>query len=116
VPLVQGQIVTVETLDPQGRNAKERPVLIITPTACIQGEAEIVAVAVTSTFTKPLDPTEIPLPWHRQGHPRTRLNRECVAKCHWLVRFRPSDVRHQAGVVPQVVLQRILDVVLDSKL
>jgi hypothetical protein len=48
------------------------------------------------------------LPWHRQGHPRTGLNRRCAAVCGWIAQIRPTDVREVGGVVPGAFMVEIL--------
>lgn len=69
-PLAQGRIVWVELLDPQGRNPKARPAVILTPTAEIQPEGTVVAAAVTSNLDASPAELCVELPWHRDGRER----------------------------------------------
>jgi len=106
--LCQGRIVWVAIEDQSGRNPKCRPAVIITPTAQIDHAGEVVVVAATSTFTKPLPETQIPLPWMNGGHPKTRLYKACVAVCTWVATVTVTDIQEFGGIVPKPVLDRIL--------
>jgi mRNA-degrading endonuclease toxin of MazEF toxin-antitoxin module len=97
--------------DPQGRNPKNRPVVIITPTEEISVDDVIVAVAITGRIEKPLPKICVRLPWHRGGHPRTGLSKPSVARCDWLVAIRAENVIEKLGVVPPKQLQQIIDTV-----
>ena len=59
----QGAIVWAHVRDSAGANSKCRPVVIVTPTADISHDSTVIGVAVTSTFTKPLRPREVAIPW-----------------------------------------------------
>lgn len=78
--LQQGRIVWVELFDPQGRNPKRRPAVILTPTAEIRPEGEVVVAALSSQTDQSPPDVSVEVPWHRDGHPRTKLNRtsSCV--------------------------------------
>ena len=52
--LQRGQIIQAEVVDPQGRNRKVRPLIILTPTEEIREGERFVAVAVSSTFPHPV--------------------------------------------------------------
>lgn len=110
-PLQQGRIVWVEVLDPQGRNPKVRPAVVLTPTAEIAADGEIVVAAITSQIDQSPPEVTVELPWHRDGHPRTRLNRRAAAVCTWLVAVPASAVESVGGVVPFKPMARILEIV-----
>ena len=102
-----------ELLDPQGRNPKRRPAVVLTPMAEIKPDGEIVAAALSSQIDQ--SPADVPveLPWHRDGHPRTKLNRRNVVVCNWLVTLPvaaigPDDI---GGSVPFAQMARILEIV-----
>ncbi|MDY3552718.1 type II toxin-antitoxin system PemK/MazF family toxin [Gemmata sp. JC717] len=80
-PLQQGRIVWVELLDPQGRNPKRRPAVVLTPTAEIEPGGEIVVAALSTQLDQSPADVSVELPWHRDGHPRTKLNRRAVVVC-----------------------------------
>jgi hypothetical protein len=98
--LVQGRIVVAEVLDPGGANLKRRPLIVISRTADIQPGEQFVAVAVTTSFSEPLNEHQVRLPWSKQGVGGTRLTEQCVAACNWLCRLRESDVCAYKGIVP----------------
>lgn len=104
----QGSIVWARFDDPQGRNPKCRPAVIVTPTNEIVEGGTLVAVAATSTLTDPLPAHHIALPWHPSRHPKTLLRKRCVAICDWLVTIQPSQIENVGGTVPQGVLMAIL--------
>ena len=112
-PLSQGRIVWVELLDPQGRNPKRRPAVVLTPTAEIRPDGDVVVAALSSQTDQSSPAVSVEVPWHRDGHPRTKLNRQNVVVCTWLVALpvaviRPADV---GGTVPFAQMARILEIV-----
>lgn len=99
--LKRGQIVLVEVLDPQGRNPKIRPALIVTATEAIKPGEPFQVVAITGQVPRPLPEDCVALPYVNdvRGHPRTLLKKPSVAKCSWLEEVREEDVRECKGVV-----------------
>ena len=106
-PLQLGRIVWAEVLDANGV-PKLRPAVIVTPSDRITPTALLDVIAVTSRVPEPLPNDYVLLPWHAQGHPRTRLNRKCAAVCTWVAHIRHADIRDLAGVVPGAVMLEIL--------
>ncbi len=82
--LRRGRIVRVEVLDPQNRNPKIRPAIILTPTEEIRPDGDLVLVAITGSVNAAPADVEVTLPWHRQGRTTTRLNKPSVAVCTWV--------------------------------
>jgi len=112
-PFQQGRIVWVELLDPQGRNPKRRPAVVLTPSAEIRSDGEVVVAALSSQTDQSPSDVSVPVPWQPNGHPRTKLNRRNVVVCTWLVTvsvslIRPDDL---GGVVPFAELARVLGIV-----
>ena len=71
MPTIQhGTVAWVIVSDKSG-HAKERPVVILTPTADIIPGAIIVGAAVTTRDDVPKPPGHVELPWSRGGHPKT---------------------------------------------
>lgn len=96
-----GEIVLVSALlDPQGRNPKDRPAVIVTPTGEIDPALAFQVVAVTTLLPDPLPDDHVLLPWQRPRHPRTGLNRRCAAVASWLARVDEARVIRSVGVVP----------------
>jgi len=89
-PLQLGRIVWAETADTNGVR-KLRPAIVVTSSDRITPAAPLDVVAVTSRLPEPLPNDHVLLPWHAQGHPRTRLNRKCAAVCTWMARISPDD-------------------------
>lgn len=94
--------------DPRGGNTKLRPIVIVTDTSEIVLDAEIVGVAITTTYPQPPDRRHVELPWARHRHPATGLARRSAAVCDWLVKLRPSQVLEIKGYVPQLALLEVL--------
>ena len=94
--------------DPQGANAKVRPLVVISPTHEISDTQPMAVVAITSAFSDPLNDDEIPLPHHPAGRAATGLRKPSVAKCTWQEAIRGGDVIEIKGFVSSKVLTRIL--------
>jgi mRNA-degrading endonuclease toxin of MazEF toxin-antitoxin module len=110
-PLQLGRIVWAEIADANGF-PKLRPVVIVTPSDRITPAAPLDVIAVTSRVPDPLPHDHVLLPWHAQGHPRTRLNRKCAAVCTWVARIHHANIREVAGVVPGAVMLEVLSKVI----
>lgn len=112
-PLQQGRIVWVEVIDPQGRNPKRRPAVVLTATEEIVAGGAVVVAALSSQIDQSPPEVSVELPWHRDGHPRTKLNRRNVVVCSWLVTvpvasILPADL---GGTVPFAQMARVLEIV-----
>jgi mRNA-degrading endonuclease toxin of MazEF toxin-antitoxin module len=106
--LCRGRIVWVEMLDPQGRNPKCRPAVIVTPDADIRAHGEVWVVAISAQLAEAPAEAQVPLPWDRRGHPRTGLKERCAAVCTWMVKVSVTAIQECAGVVPGRQLLDIL--------
>jgi mRNA-degrading endonuclease toxin of MazEF toxin-antitoxin module len=104
----RGQIVWTVLPDPQGRNPKCRPTVVVTPTAEISSDGDMVVVANTSRLDMAAPGDQVELPWHRDGHPRTGLREPSAAVCTWLVRIPSSAIDRYGGQVPTPQMLRIL--------
>lgn len=112
-PLSQGRIVWAELLDPQGHNPKRRPAVILTPTAEIRADGEVVVAALSSQIDQSPPDVSVPVPWQPGGHPRTKLNRRNVIVCTWLVALPVASIRNNdvGGAVPFAEMARVLEIV-----
>ena len=112
-PLQQGRIIWVELLDPQGRNPKRRPAVILTPTGEIRPDGEVVVAALSSQVDQSPPEVSVEVPWHRDGHPRTKLNRRNVVVCTWLSTLPVAAIREDdlGGVMPFAQMARVLEIV-----
>ena len=112
-PLHQGRIVWVELLDPQGRNPKRRPAVVLTPTAEIRNDGEVVVAALSSQIDQSPPDVSVPVPWQPNGHPKTKLNRQNVVVCTWLVTLPVASIQltDVGGVVPFAQMARVLEIV-----
>ncbi|HYV38787.1 MAG TPA: type II toxin-antitoxin system PemK/MazF family toxin [Gemmataceae bacterium] len=107
--LRRGDIVKVEVVDPQHRNPKVRPVIILNPSEDIDAEMELAAVAITGTVPDPLPDSFVLLPYHPRGHPRTGLQKRSAAVCDWFLGFAKDDIVRRVGRVPDKQLRLILE-------
>jgi mRNA-degrading endonuclease toxin of MazEF toxin-antitoxin module len=114
--LRQGGIIQATVSDPQGGNAKLRPLVIVSPTSDVASAAELVAVAITGRFSEPLATDEVLLPFHPNGQAKSGLRKACVAKCSWLIKIQPADVVKQSGFLGAETLTAILRKVGELKL
>ncbi len=102
--LQAGSIVWASVPDPRGKNPKVRPLVVL-----VSPEADcFIAVAVTTSVESFDDQSCVRLPWHRDGHPRTKLRSECIARCDWLVSLAAHQIARVGGMVPRHVLNAIL--------
>jgi mRNA-degrading endonuclease toxin of MazEF toxin-antitoxin module len=106
--LKQGSIVRARVVDPQGGNAKIRPLVIVSPTTEINSKQTLVAVAITGRFADPLAADEVALPYHPSGIATSGLRKPCVAKCAWLVELESEDVVERKGFLSNERLSAIL--------
>jgi mRNA-degrading endonuclease toxin of MazEF toxin-antitoxin module len=111
--LCRGRIVWVELTDPQGRNRKRRPAVIVTPDSDIRADGEVWVVSVSTQLTEAPAEVQVELPWDRRGHPRTGLKERCAAVCTWMVKVSVADIQGFAGTVPG---RQLLDVLTRIKL
>ncbi len=105
----QGSIVWAWVEPPRGKR-KKRPNVILTATGEIILDQPIVAAPITHTFTDPPPRECVPIPWHRRGHPSTRLHVRSAAVCGgWgPTELRPSDVVSVEGFLPTKYLIQVL--------
>lgn len=105
--LATGRIVWAQIADANGIR-KLRPAVIVTRADRLLSDQPISVVAVTSRLVNPLPADHVLLPWHRDGHPRTGLNRRCAAVCTWMAQILESDIEDAAGIVPSSQMAEIL--------
>jgi mRNA-degrading endonuclease toxin of MazEF toxin-antitoxin module len=98
--LEPGLIVWAEIVDPQGRNPKARPVVLLTGKEDTRADDPLTAVAITATLPKPLPDFYVLLPWHRSGHPMTGLKKRCAAACNWIAEVQQSVDLEVIGRLP----------------
>jgi mRNA-degrading endonuclease toxin of MazEF toxin-antitoxin module len=104
----RGRIIRATVLDPQGRNPKVRPLVIVSRTEDIKSGETFLAVAISGELPKPLPDSYVRLPWHPQRHPRTGLKKDCAAICTWYVTLTEADITEYGGIVPSAQMQAIL--------
>ena len=111
----QGRIILVETRDPQNRNAKTRPALIVSRTDEIESEGRIACVAITSAV--PDDPPDdcFLLPFSPAGNSRTGLKMRSAAMCSWLFEITEDKIERYLGILSPAKLQEILAYIENRK-
>jgi hypothetical protein len=107
--LQQGSIIWAWMVDRHGRNPKCRAGIIITVSEDIRSGTDLVVVAIASEPDKESLGPSVKLPWHRSGHPRTRLKQPCYAICHWLAPVAVEDIVDVGGYVSGPLLRDILE-------
>ena len=96
-----GDIVLVtDVLDPQGRNAKDRPAVFMGSRMVDEVVVAVRVMAITTAVPDPAPSGFILLPWSRPRHPRTGLNKRAAAITFWTPVVAPEQVQHFIGCVP----------------
>ncbi len=107
--IVLQAVIEVSIPDPQGKNVKPRPVVVIG----FDDEDDTVFqfCAISSTFPKPVPRECVPLPYSHQhgGHPSTGLYLESVAVCNWLDEAPKTDVVKKWGYLPIKTFNRVIE-------
>jgi mRNA-degrading endonuclease toxin of MazEF toxin-antitoxin module len=111
----RGRIIWAEVPDPQGRNPKKRPLIILTPTEEILPDGPVQCVVISSQFNQAPAEVQVSLPWQAQGHPRTGLRKRCAAVCTWLVSISQSGIESYGGLVPAKQLLQIEQIIDELK-
>lgn len=106
-PLQQGRVVWFTSLDPNGRNEKKRPAVILTPTADIRPDATVLVAAISSSNVAAEDEI-VRLTWNREGTTSTRLRRASHVVCSWMVEAPVAALESTPGVVNPRELVMIL--------
>ena len=108
--LRRGSIVWAALPDPQGRNPKRRPAVVVSDRETSQ-KGTVDCVAVSTSVPDPPPADCVALPWDSHGRTSTRLRRRCLAVCSWAVTVAADQVEHAGGYVPADVMRRILELV-----
>jgi mRNA-degrading endonuclease toxin of MazEF toxin-antitoxin module len=106
--LKRGRIVWVELPDPQGRNPKIRPAVVLTPTADIKSAGTIQVAAITGETTGAPPESSVFLPWLKTGHPKTGLSKPSVAVASWVVSIPVSAIQSMRGIIPTQQMLELL--------
>ncbi len=100
-------VIIVDLFDPQGRNPKDRPCVLVSPPERFAVGGPFDVVAITTLLPDPLPFDHVPLPWHPRHHPRTGLNKRNAAVCSWRVEVEASRILRKIG---HVTLRRLLQI------
>jgi mRNA-degrading endonuclease toxin of MazEF toxin-antitoxin module len=109
--LVRGRIVVAKIADPQGRNPKSRPVVVVTPPASVAPAETLGVVAISTQVGMAPRAVCVELPWQNGGHPRTGLDKRCEAVCTWLATVTVADVEREIGSAPADRMLKILQII-----
>jgi hypothetical protein len=52
----------------------------------------------------------VPIPWHRDGHPKTQLRQAGVAVCSWNTVVATAEIVDTKGIVPTKHMNRIMQI------
>src|SRR5262249_1651484 len=95
-----GRVIWVTINDPQGRNPKRRPAVIITPTADITAEGEVWVVGITTKFEEAPAEVQTELQYDPRGNCRSGLRERSWAVATWVARVPVSAIEGYAGTIP----------------
>jgi mRNA-degrading endonuclease toxin of MazEF toxin-antitoxin module len=96
-----GHIVIVEAmLDPQGRNPKDRPCVVVYAPPNDSQDRSYRVVGITTTLPDELTVDHVALPWQRPRHPVTGLNQRNAALCTWVAVIDESRIARRIGNAP----------------
>jgi len=95
-----GRIIWVRLADPQARNVKRRPAVIITPTDAIEEGGDVWVVGISTLFELAPGEVQTELQFDPCGNCRTKLRERCWAVSTWVARVSLLDIEEYAGAVP----------------
>ena len=101
------RIVWVTILDPQGRNPKCRPAIIITPTDSITSDGNVYVVGVTTTPDQASLDVQTELQHDPRGTCRSGLRERCWAVSTWIESVAVSAIQGYAGTIPGPTMAEI---------
>jgi len=104
----QGRIILVEVCDPQSRNPKTRPAVIVSRTEEIHAESLIDCAAITSAVPDKLPDDYVLLPFDPTGKSRTGLRMRSAAVCSWLFEISEEQIEKYLGIISPQRLQEFL--------
>lgn len=112
--LTQGRIVWAVVPDPQGRNEKERPLVILSEKPAELAENDdVLVVAVTTQTGQAPAAHSVSLPWSQQSNCITKLREPSAAVCTWLCKIKRASIVKVGGLVPPAHVKKILDTVAE---
>jgi len=102
----------------RGRKGIElHPAVVLTPTnqlpdsddPDVDDSARLIdIIGASSSYPTKVPPEAVELPWHRDGHPYTKLHKRTAAFIGWYDSIALRDIRGYGGDVPQDKLKKIL--------
>tara|TARA_A100001391_G_scaffold203649_2_gene196613 strand:- start:202 stop:558 length:357 start_codon:yes stop_codon:yes gene_type:complete len=103
-----GAIVEAIVADPQGKNDKQRPLIVV---GFENDNEKVVICAISSRFPVPIPRDCIPLPHDSQGHPSTGLTVGSVAVCKWVDILDASQLVCKRGYISTKLLKKIIHMI-----
>lgn len=88
---------------------KVRPVVVVSSEADIAAGKRVVVVAVSSTFSEPLRPACVRLPWAAGKHRRTGLEKPSVAVADWWEMKDPDEIGAPIGILTAAALDQLME-------
>ena len=105
----RGRIVDGCVLDPQGRNRKCRPLVIISATEGLEPGDTFLVVCITTRLPSTLPDDHVKLPWAPGGHVRTGLDKPNAVVCSWIEEIAEEDIIAYRGVTSASEMATILE-------
>ena len=102
-------IIVVNLVDPQQRNPKDRPCVVITNSETSTPQGSQLVVAISTNVPDPLPPYYVLLPWEHSRHPKTGADKRSAVICTWIAEIDNSRILRKRGYVPNKQLSLIAD-------
>jgi hypothetical protein len=95
-----GRVVWVAIPDPQGRNPKRRPAIILTPTDQITPDGDVWVIGITTKFGQAPPEVQTELQYDPRGNCRSGLREQSWAVATWVMQVPVSSIEAYGGTIP----------------
>ena len=110
-PLGRGRVVRVNVLDPQGRNRKRRPAVVLSTSAEIEGTGEVIVVCVSRQHDQAPPEVQVELPYDQRGTCRSGLRDPSWAVATWVTSVKVGEVEEILGGISAAKTNAILEII-----
>ena len=110
-PLGRGRVVRVDVFDPQGRNRKRRPAVVISTSEEIEATGEVVVVCVSRQYDQAPPEVQVELPHDRRGTCRSGLRDPSWAVATWVTAVKIDEVGEILGSISAAKTNAILEII-----
>jgi mRNA-degrading endonuclease toxin of MazEF toxin-antitoxin module len=110
-PLGRGRVVRVNVFDPQGRNRKRRPAVVISTAEEIDASGEVIVVCVSRQYDQAPPEVQVELPHDQRGVCRSGLREPSWAVATWVTTVKVGEVEEILGAIPAAKTNTILGII-----